>query len=99
MAYLIIGDRQRRAAALADRVEDEIVRDGDRHADAGGECLGVLPQLGLVRAGLERLHDRRATVRLDGDHLRALRTYPTQRLQLVERLPHADDAGAAACWV
>src|SRR5206468_3460687 len=46
--------------------------------------------------GLEGTHDWRAALRLDRVHARALGTDQPDRLQFLERFPHANEAGAAA---
>ena len=56
----------------------------------------VRPLLRDVLALGERLRDRRAAVGLDRDHPRPLRADPAELLHLVEGLPHADQARAAA---
>ena len=50
----------------------------------------------MLGAGLIGPHHRRAARRLHRDHARALGADEADLLQLVERLPHADQAGAAA---
>src|SRR5260370_142596 len=45
---------------------------------------------------LERPDDRRGAGRRHGDHAWPRRADPAERLPLVDRLPHADETGAAA---
>ena len=57
---------------------------------------GMLPPLGELVALLKRTNHRRAAFGLDRIHPRPLGADEPDRLQLVERLPHADEAGTAA---
>ena len=50
----------------------------------------------VLVALLEGAHHRRAAGRLHRDHARALLADEADRLEFGERLPHADQAGAAA---
>src|SRR3546814_19737986 len=58
--------------------------------------LRVLPAGRVLLARLPGAHHRRAAGGLDGDHARPLGADQADRLHLVEGLPHADQAGAAA---
>ena len=92
-----IGDGQRRAAALADGAQDQEVADRARHAQPVGDRRRVLPRRRLLGALLERADDRRTALGLHRHHPRPRwRLHPADRLHLLERLPHADHAGAAA---
>src|SRR5881409_1746751 len=93
---LVLGHRDSRPAGLAQAVEDQEVADGGRHPQPGGHGRRTLPRSRKALAGLERTHDRRAALGLDGEHPRAVSAYQAQRLELRESLPHTDDAGAAA---
>ena len=55
-----------------------------------------LPRLGELVLLLEGAHHGRAAGALDADHARTLRADQPHLLHLVKRLPHADEAGAAA---
>ena len=57
--------------------------------------MGVLPARRVLDALLPSLDHRRTARGLDDDHARPHRADPAERLELVKRLPHADDAGAA----
>src|SRR5690606_32003043 len=92
----VVGDGDGGAAGLSDRAEDEEVAYGARDAESGGVSVRVGPRLRRVLAGLPRPDDRRASGRLDGDHPGALGPDPAEALHLVERLPRAAEAGAAA---
>src|SRR5581483_11503071 len=58
--------------------------------------MRILPHLAYRLALLEGPHNRSAAGGLYGDHLRTLAAYPAKLLHLLERLPHADHAHAAA---
>ena len=91
----LVADRQGRAAAFAHRAQDQEVADRHRHANPGGEGVGVLPQRRVLLTCLEGLDDGRAALRLDGEHLGALGADPPHGFQLREGFPHADQAGSA----
>src|SRR5205823_5858957 len=65
-------------------------------ADAGGEGPRIGPGLRLVGSLGERLDDRRTTLGLSGNEAWLFRVEPADRSELVECLPHADEADAAA---
>ena len=92
----LLAHRDRGPAGLPQRGQDQLVPDGGGHAQAAGARGRALPALGGLRSRLERAHDRRAALGLDGDHPRALGADQPERLELRERLPHADEARAAA---
>src|SRR5205085_433335 len=56
----------------------------------------VLPAWRMLCPGLESAHDRRAARCLYRYHARPLGTDEANRLELRERLPHADQPGPAA---
>src|SRR5206468_10709462 len=85
-----------RAAALAYRAQDQEITDGLGHANTRRDRCRMLPPLGELVAVLEGADDRRAALGLDREHPRPLPPYQPHRLQLVECLPHADEACAAA---
>src|SRR5205823_8592578 len=85
-----------RTAGCANGIKDHVVADGSRHPQASGDRLSVLPRLGHARTLLKRAHDGRTAFGLNDDHLRPRATDPCERLELVERLAHSDDACAAA---
>ena len=92
----LVGDRDGEAAALAHRAQDQEIADRLRHADAGRDRVRVLPARGMLDAVLVGAHHGRAAGRLHRDHARALLADEADRLELGERLPHADQSGAAA---
>src|SRR5207237_10405849 len=66
------------------------------HAEARGERARLGPWIRLLAALLERLHDRRAAVRLRRHESWTLPVDPADRGELVERLPHSDETDPAA---
>ena len=87
---------QRGAAAFPHGVQDQEITDRLGDADAHGGGLGVDPFFGEAGAVLVSLDDGGAAFRLDGEHFRAFRADPAELFHLVESLPHANQAGAAA---
>ena len=96
--HLLVGHGQGRAAALADRVQDQVVGDGRRAracparwCAAFGQARGVAGSRPRTRLTMGA-HPSACTTIIFG------RAGPNQPhlLQLGKRLPHADDAGAAA---
>src|SRR5205085_9896022 len=82
--------------ALAHCSEDQEIADGLWDADAGRDRGRMFPAFSKLIAILERADHWRAAFGLDGVHARALGSDEANRLHLVERLPHADEAGAPA---
>src|SRR5216684_6247961 len=62
---LLVRHRNRKTFALTNRAQDKKISDRLRHADAGGNRVGVFPARGVLGAVLERPHHRRAPRRLD----------------------------------
>ena len=58
--------------------------------------MGVLPARRMLLARVEGAHDGRAACRLHRHHARPLGAHEADRFEFGERLPHADEAGAAA---
>src|SRR6185503_11089471 len=88
---------QRDARALPQRAEHEEVTKCLGHAEASGEGLRVGPRLRLARACFERAHDGSATVGLGGYEARnVVAGDPSDLAELLESLPHADEADATA---
>ena len=92
----LVRHRDREAAALAHRAQDEKIADRLRHADARRDGVRILEARRVLFALLTGAHHRRAAFGLHRDHARPLRADEADRLELGERLPHADQAGAAA---
>src|SRR5262249_18545800 len=88
--------RNRKAAALAHRPQDQEIADRLRHADAAGDCLRILPARSMLGAGLERTYHGGAAGRLHGHHARPFAVNEADRLQFSEGFPHPDQASAAA---
>src|SRR5262249_42763175 len=88
--------RDREAAALAHRSQDEKVADRLRHADARRNGMGVVPARRMLLAGVVGAHYGSAASRLHRHHARALGAEEADRFEFGERLPNADEAGAAA---
>eukprot|EP00958_Prasinococcus_capsulatus_P027548 scaffold5640_cov328-Prasinococcus_capsulatus_cf.AAC.3 len=86
-------------ATLIDGADDQKVPHGHGHADACRDGVRVLPEGRVLVAALPGAHDRRAARGLHGHHAWALGADPPERLELRERLPHADEARAAAAGV
>ena len=84
------------AVAGVDVGEDQEVAQRLGHAQTGGHGGCALPFLRCGGTLLERAHDWRASLGLGRDHPRPLAADEAHRLQLLERLPHADQADAAA---
>src|SRR6185437_9857083 len=84
------------AAALPDRTHNKEVADRLRDTDAGRDRGGILPPFRELLALLECSDHRRTSFGLHRIHARPLRADEADRLQLVEPLPHADEACAAA---
>src|SRR5262249_31567777 len=95
-ADCLVPDRNGEAATFTHGAQDEKVSDRLRHADARRDGVRVLPARRVLLAGFEGAHDGSAARRLYRDHARALFPEKADRLELRERLPHADQAGAAA---
>src|SRR5580704_18973759 len=94
--YRLVGHRDGKTAALAHRAQDQKIADRLRHADAGSDGVRVLPARRVLLARLVGAHHRRAARGLHRDHARALVADEADRLHFGKRLPHADQAGAAA---
>src|SRR5580698_5295224 len=94
--YRLVGHRDGETAALAHRTENQKIADRLRHADSRRDGVRVLPARRVLLAGLKGAHHRRAARRLYRDHARALAADEADRFQFGERLPHADQPGAAA---
>ena len=92
----VVLDRDGEAAALAHRAQNEKIADRLRHADARSDGVRVLPARCVFGALLVGFHHRRAAGRLHRDHARAPCTDEADFFQFGERLPHADQSGAAA---
>src|SRR5215216_474482 len=88
--------RDRGAARLPQRLEDEEVAHGGWDPDACGAGLGVLERPCEALAGLEGADDGGAAFGLRGDHAWPLGAYETHSFELREGLPHADEAGATS---
>ncbi len=58
--------------------------------------MRVLPARRMLLARVEGAHDGRAACRLHRHHARPLGAHEADRFEFGERLPHADEAGAAA---
>ena len=58
--HVFVGDRERRAAAFANRAQNQEITDGFRHPQAIGDGPRVLPHLGPLVAPLEGADDGRA---------------------------------------
>ena len=91
-----VAHRQCGTARFTNRAQDQEVADGFGHADARCHCGGIFPTLSMFLARLIGADDGRTAACLYRIHARALGADPAQPLHLVERLPHADQAGAAA---
>jgi hypothetical protein len=90
----------REAAALAHGVENHEIADGGGDSDAAGDGGGVFEGLCVPFAGVKRADDGGAARGLHADHAgHFFALEPAHFAQLIEGLPHADEAGAAACWV
>ena len=86
----------RPAAGFAQAVEDQEIADRRRHAQTGRGRGGSIPWFREAIAGVVGQHDGGTALRLDREHARTAGADHVQRLQLLERLPHPDDAGASA---
>ena len=94
---VFVRHRDGRAAALAQRAQHEEVAERLRHANSGRERPRFRPRLRFVCAFIERAHDRCAARRLRRHESRArVGAEKADLAQLVERLPHADEANTAA---
>ena len=87
----IVRHRDCEAAAFTHGTENKKVADGLRHANAGGNGMGVFPPGRMLFAGLESLYHWCTTGRLHSDHARAFFADKSDRFELSECLPHADD--------
>src|SRR5581483_4569867 len=65
LADLLVRHCDRRAAARTERVQHEVIADRDRHAQAAGDRVGILPELGRALTALVGSDDGRAASRLD----------------------------------
>src|SRR5438309_543857 len=92
---LLIADRQGSPPGLTKGSKNDEISKRLRDADSGGERPGVGPRLGFVEPLGERIDDRRAAARLRRDEPWFFLVEPADRAELVERLPHADEADAA----
>ncbi len=95
-AHLVVRHRHRLALRLAEDLQDQVVRVRLRDAQAAGVRVRVGEADGDRLARLERPRDRRAPLGLDDDHPRPRGADPAEALHLVPRLPHPDEARAAA---
>src|ERR1041385_8449930 len=93
---VLVVDHDRAAAALAQRAEHEPVAERPGHPEAAGDGPGIGPRIAMVGAGLERLDDGGAAFGLDREHPRQPAFDPSRGAELLEDLPHPDEAGAAA---
>src|SRR5207249_1498326 len=96
---LCLADGDRDADGVAKCLENDEVAQCLRYPDAGGKRPRVWPLLRFVGSLDERLDDRRATLGLSGHEARLFRVEPADCSELVECLPHADEADSAAGWV
>ena len=96
--HRLVGDGDRGAAALAHRAQNQEVADRARHAQAVGDRRRALPRLAPSRSPCSNARTIGAQPSACTDTIRGrcAGVDPADALDLLERLPHADHAGAAA---
>src|SRR5215470_13847 len=99
LQYRVVGDGYRRAVALMNGAEDQIIRERMRHTEPSRDSKRISPGLTFRSAVLPCAHDGRASRSLHRNHLGALAANPVELLQLIECLPHPDHPGTATGWV
>src|SRR5437879_6338489 len=93
---LRFADGDRDPARLAERFEHDEIAQRFRDPDPGSERVRIGPPLRFMSSFHERLDDRGAPLRLRGNEARTLGIEPSDRAQLIERLPHPDETNASA---
>src|SRR6266403_6338683 len=91
----LIAHRNGKTFTLPHRAQDKKIPDRLRHPDARCDGVGIFPARRVLGAALEGTHHRRAAGRLHRHHPWPFGADEADCLKFGERLPHADQAGAA----